>query len=218
MKKSILKVSISESIGNVTTECVEPDTMKAILTLAHGAGAGMNHPFMVSLSDELAKLGIGTIRFNFPFTEHNKKRPDSPAVSHQTILAVAEFTNQQYPTTPLFLSGKSFGGRMSTQLLAINTIENSKGIILFGFPLHPTGKPSTERAAHLYDIKLPMLFLQGTRDTLAELSLIGKVCNELPLVTLVKFEGADHSFKAGKQNLIPLLAQTVGSWVDQKIN
>jgi predicted alpha/beta-hydrolase family hydrolase len=187
--------------------------MKALLTLAHGAGAGMNHVFMASLADELANLGIGTIRFNFPFTEQKKKRPDFPAVAHLTIASVFEFARQQYPSTPVYLSGKSFGGRMSSQLLATNKIEDAKGIILFGFPLHPAGKPSIERAAHLKDVKIPMLFLQGTRDTLAEWDLIETVCNELTLATLVKFEGADHSFKAGKQNIIPLLATSANDWI-----
>jgi predicted alpha/beta-hydrolase family hydrolase len=187
--------------------------MKAMLTLAHGAGAGMNHVFMVSLADELATLGIGTIRFNFPFTEQKKKRPDFPAVAHQTIGAVVEFAKQHYPSTPLYLSGKSFGGRMSSQFLATHKFEGAKGIILFGFPLHPAGKPSTERAVHLREIKIPMLFLQGTRDTLAEWSLIESICDELSLATLIKFEGADHSFKAGKQNTLPLLAAAVNDWI-----
>lgn len=188
--------------------------MKAILTLAHGAGAGMNHSFMISLAHELAAVGIGTMRFNFPFTEQKKKRPDFPAVAHQTIDSAFEFVKQHYPSTPLYLSGKSFGGRMSSQALAINKIKGAKGIILFGFPLHPASKPSVERAEHLKDISLPMLFLQGTRDALAEWNLIERVCAELPQATLVKFEGADHSFKAGKQNIIPLLARSVNNWIE----
>jgi uncharacterized protein len=190
--------------------------MKAMLTLAHGAGAGMNHSFMVSLADELAAVGIGTMRFNFPFTEQKKKRPDFPAVAHQTIASVFEFVRQQHPLTPLYLSGKSFGGRMSSQALATNKIEGAKGIIFFGFPLHPAGKPSIERAEHLKDIIVPMLFLQGTRDTLAEWDLIETVCDELPLTTLIKFEGADHSFKAGEQNILPLLARSVNDWIENK--
>ena len=174
----------------------------------------MNHPFMVSLADELAVHSIGTIRFNFPFIEQKKMRPDFPAIAHQTIASVVEFAKQHYSSTPVFLSGKSFGGRMSSQLLASNKIEGAKGIIFFGFPLHPAGKPSVERAAHLHEVNIPMLFLQGTRDTLAEWNLIETVCNELPLATLIKFEGADHSFKAGKQNIISLLAVSVNEWIE----
>jgi predicted alpha/beta-hydrolase family hydrolase len=192
--------------------------MKALLTLAHGAGAGMHHAFMTSLADELATLGIGTIRFNFPFTEHKKKRPDSPVVAHQTIAAVIEFAKQHYTSTPLFVSGKSFGGRMSSQLLSSTKIEDVKGIIFFGFPLHPAGKPSTERAVHLHTVKLPMLFLQGTRDTLAEWNLIEKVCGELSSATLIKFEGADHSFKMSKQNAITLLAHAAHDWIADHIS
>jgi uncharacterized protein len=190
--------------------------MKAMLTLAHGAGAGMNHTFMISLADELAAVGIGTTRFNFPFIEQKKKRPDVPAVAHQTIASAFDFVKQHYPSTPLYLSGKSFGSRMSSQALATDKIEGAKGIIFFGFPLHPAGKPSAERAAHLKDITVPMLFLQGTRDTLADWNLIKTVCDELPLATLIKFEGADHSFKAGKQNIIQLLANSVNEWITIK--
>jgi uncharacterized protein len=207
-------IFISESIGSVSAECLSPSNMKAILTLAHGAGAGMNHPFMVALAEELARLSIGTFRFNFPFTEQKKKRPDSAAVAQRTIMAAVEKVKTLYPATPLYLSGKSFGGRMSSQLLAQQLIPEVQGIIFFGFPLHPTGKPSVERAAHLPEIKVRMLFLQGTRDTLAQWDLMELVCDSLPLATLKKFEGADHSFKAGKQNLIAPLALTVNDWIE----
>ncbi|MCI0751835.1 MAG: dienelactone hydrolase family protein [Flammeovirgaceae bacterium] len=187
--------------------------MKAILTLAHGAGAGMNHRFMTALAGELANLGIGSIRFNFPYMENGKKRPDVSAVAEKTISVMLAHTHENFPKTPLFASGKSFGGRMSSQCLSKECPDYIKGISFFGFPLHPPGNPSTDRAEHLKSIKIPMLFLQGTRDTLAEMKLVEKVCKMLSTSTLIKFEGADHSFKSGKREFIPELAQAVNNWI-----
>jgi uncharacterized protein len=181
--------------------------------LAHGAGAGMNHSFMVALSNRLAELEVGSLRFNFPFIEQKKRRPDIPAVAHKTVEAVIDNVNKNYPALPLYLSGKSFGGRMSSQYLATHHDEKVKGIIFFGFPLHPSGKPSTDRAEHLKEVKVPMLFLQGTRDELATLELIEQVTSSLKNATLVKLEGADHAFKAGKQDLIPVLAKHAKDWM-----
>jgi predicted alpha/beta-hydrolase family hydrolase len=184
-----------------------------MLTLAHGAGAGMNHPFMVMLANALAATGIGTLRFNFPFVEHKKGRPDSPAVAHQVIEAAILHAHDTFPSLPLFVSGKSFGGRMSSQHLALHGAGAVKGIIFYGFPLHPARKPSVERADHLKDVKVPMLFLQGTRDELATWDLIETVCSSLAKATLVKIEGADHGFKAGKRDIISLLANESADWV-----
>lgn len=183
------------------------------MTLAHGAGAGMSHIFMVTLAQSLAEAGIATLRFNFPFAEHKKGRPDVPAIAHKTIGAAIENALQLFPSLPLFISGKSFGGRMSSQYLSVNPSTPVKGIIFYGFPLHPPGKPSIERAEHLKDVKVPMLFLQGTRDELATLKLIETVCSSLPLAELGKLEGADHAFKAGKQNTVPLLANLTKNWI-----
>jgi predicted alpha/beta-hydrolase family hydrolase len=198
---------------SVSTDLVLPKKPKAIFTFAHGAGAPMNHPFMTGMSKELEKLGIGTFRFNFPYMEAKKGRPDTPAVAHQTIEAAAGYVHEEYPKVPLFLSGKSFGGRMSSQYLAKFQPDFINGIAFFGFPLHAAGQPSMERADHLKEIKVPLLFLQGTRDSLADWDLITRVTKGLPKATLVKFEGADHSFKAGKNNLLPSLAQAVSEWV-----
>lgn len=206
-----MKLDISGK--SVSTELVLPKKPKAIFTFAHGAGAPMNHPFMKGMSKELEKLGIATFRFNFPYMEAKKGRPDTPAVAHQTIEAAASYIHQEYPKTPLFLSGKSFGGRMSSQYLAKFHPGFVSGIAFFGFPLHAAGQPSIERADHLKEIKVPMLFLQGTRDSLANWDLITQVTDGLPKATLVKFEGADHSFKAGKNNLLPGLAEAVSEWV-----
>jgi len=213
MKVTPLQLEVSESIGIVSAEIIAPEQPKAIITLAHGAGAGMNHPFMTALANELAQLNIATLRFNFPFTEQKKKRPDFPAVAHKTIEVAINKAHEHFPKTPLFVSGKSFGGRMSSQLLSKSQPDIVKGVIFFGFPLHPPGKSTTDRADHLKDIKVPMLFLQGTRDELAMWSLIEQVTNELSSATLHKIDGANHAFKSGKQNLIPVLAQATDEWI-----
>jgi predicted alpha/beta-hydrolase family hydrolase len=187
------------------------------MTLAHGAGAGMHHVFMVTLANSLAAANIATLRFNFPFTENKKGRPDTPVVAHQTIEAAILKARELFPKLPLFVSGKSFGGRMSSQYLSAHPDAKVKGIIFYGFPLHPQGKPSTERAEHLKDIKIPMLFLQGTRDELATWDLIEPVCASLPLAELVKIEGADHAFKAGKQNTIQILTDKTKDWIEKII-
>jgi predicted alpha/beta-hydrolase family hydrolase len=213
MKKTSISVHISPSIGSVSAECYEPDKMQSIIVLAHGAGAGMNHPFMVALSSELAAMDIGTLRFNFPFTEQKKKRPDVPAVAHKTIEAAIQKAKELFPSTPLYAGGKSFGGRMTSQFFSKQESSNVKGIAFVGFPLHPPGNPSVERAEHLQKVKVPMLFLQGTRDTLAKWDLIEEVAASLPLAKLVKLEGADHSFKIARQNSIPILASAIKDWM-----
>lgn len=169
---------------------------------------------MVALANDLAENSIASLRFNFPFTEQKKKRPDFPAVAHKTIEAALNIVHQLAPNTPLFASGKSFGGRMSSQYLAKENLSFVSGIIFYGFPLHPAGKPSVERGDHLKEVRIPMLFLQGTRDALAELNLIEQVTVSLKQADLHLLEGADHAFKAGKQNLIPVLAKQTKTWID----
>jgi uncharacterized protein len=213
MNTQSLSLQISPSIGTVSAEYIVPETSNCIMTLAHGAGAGMNHSFMIMLAESLSENGIVTLRFNFPFAEHKKGRPDIPAVAHKTIEAAISNAHELFPSLPLFVSGKSFGGRMSSQYLSVHPYTAVKGIIFYGFPLHPSGKPSIERAEHLKDVKIPMLFLQGTRDELATFSLIESVCSSLPKAELVKIEGADHSFKAGKQNIIQVLTKATHDWI-----
>lgn len=215
METQSLSLNVSDAIGKVSAECIAPAKSKYIMTLAHGAGAGMHHAFMVTLANALAEANIATLRFNFPFTENKKGRPDTPAVAHQTIEVAIAKAQELFPKLPLFVSGKSFGGRMSSQYLSAHHTTKAKGIIFYGFPLHPQGKPSIERAAHLKDVKIPMLFLQGTRDELATWDLIESVCASLPLTELIKIEGTDHSFKAGKQNIIQILADKTKEWVEK---
>ena len=214
MKTQPLSLEVSPAIGNVSGECIIPEKATCIVSLAHGAGAGMNHSFMITLAKSLSEAGIATMRFNFPFTENKKGRPDPPAVAHKTIEASIVKAKELFPKLPLFVAGKSFGGRMTSQYLSSHHDNSVKGIIFYGFPLHPAGKPSTERADHLKDVKIPMLFLQGTRDALATWDLIESVCTSLPLAKLVRIEGADHSFKAGKQNVMQLLVDTTRDWIN----
>ena len=213
METNSLMLDVSASEGKVSAEYIVPDNATHIITLAHGAGAGMNHSFMVALANKLSALGVGSLRFNFPFIEQKKRRPDLPAVAHKTIESAINDVKKSYPDRPVYLSGKSFGGRMSSQFLAAHPDAAVKGIIFFGFPLHPSGKPSKERAEHLKEVKVPMLFLQGTRDELATPELIEEVTSSLKNATLIKLEGADHAFKAGKQNLIPILAKHARDWM-----
>lgn len=216
MKGTAVKISVSDSIGKVSGEIIQPEKMKSMLVLAHGAGAGMNHPFMTALSKALAELEVGTLRFNFPFIEQKKKRPDVPAVAHKTIEAAIQKATDLFPSTPLFAGGKSFGGRMTSQLFSKNDSKEVKGLVFVGFPLHAPGNPSIDRADHLKDVKKKMLFLQGTRDTLAQWDLIEQVTSILPTAKLVKVEGADHGFKVGKQNIIPVLAEHIKDWMKVK--
>lgn len=215
MKAQSLKIEVSPSVGLVSARYLVPDKPTCIFTLAHGAGAGMDHSFMETLADALSKVGIATVRFNFPFMENKKGRPDSPAIAHLTIEAAIKKARELNPKLPLFVSGKSFGGRMSSQYLAGHPDSDVKGIVFYGFPLHPSGKPSTERADHLKSLKIPMLFLQGSKDTLADWTLIKTVCEPLRKATLVKLEGADHSFKAGKMDVMSLLVNETKKWVEK---
>jgi len=214
MKVTPLQLYVSESVGSVSAELIVPEQTKAIMTLAHGAGAGMNHPFMTAMASELAHRNIGTLRFNFPFMEQKKKRPDFPAVAHKTIDVAIKKAQELFPNVRIFSSGKSFGGRMSSQILSISQPDFVKGIVFFGFPLHPPGKLTIDRADHLKDVKIPMLFLQGTKDELATWNLMEQITKELSLATLYKVEGANHAFKSGKQNLIPVLAKACEEWID----
>ena len=190
-----------------------PKKAMALLIFAHGAGAGMTHPFIELLSDELAMRDIGSIRFNFLYMEKGSKRPDPAPIAEKTVAAVINYAHELYPLLPIYAGGKSFGGRMTSQRLAKECPDYVNGLIFFGFQLHPIGQPSIARAQHLKGITKPMLFLQGTKDKLADITLLEDVLKDLPLAVLKKWEGADHSFKSGKQNLIPLLAASTADWI-----
>lgn len=217
MKTQSIKFPVSDSIGEVSAILYLPDNPKAMVALAHGAGAGMTHNFLEKLATQLADRGIGTFRYNFPFIENKKKRPDVPAVAEKTVGAALERAKSLTPSgVPLYAAGKSFGGRMSARYLSANDKGFVKGIIFYGFPLHAPGTPTTERAEHLANVKIPMLFLQGTRDALAQIDLITGVCSKLPTATLVTFEGADHSFKKGKKEFLEELVEATDTWLKKK--
>jgi len=217
MKAKSLSLKVSPAIGTVSPELITGQKSKCIMTMAHGAGAGMHHSFMVTLAQSLAEEGIATLRFNFPFTENKKGRPDTPAIAHQTIEAAILKAQKLFPELPLFVAGKSFGGRMTSQYMAANPNDAVKGIIFYGFPLHAPGKPSMDRAEHLKDVRSPMLFLQGSKDEFATWKLITKVCSSLPLAELIKIEGANHGFKAGKQDIMKQLTTLTNEWIEKMI-
>jgi predicted alpha/beta-hydrolase family hydrolase len=168
----------------------------ACYVVAHGAGAGMKHPFMAAVAEGLAERGIASLRYQFPYMEQGSKRPDAPKLAHATVRAAVAEAARLLPGAALFAGGKSFGGRMTSQAQAAGPLPGVKGIAFLGFPLHPAGKPADERAAHLADVRVPMLFLQGARDDLAHLSLLEPVVRRLGgRAALEVFPDADHSFR-----------------------
>jgi predicted alpha/beta-hydrolase family hydrolase len=172
-----------------------PNRPKACFVLAHGAGAGMAHRFMSAAATGLHDRGVATLRYQFPYMEKGSRRPDAPALAHATVRAAVNEANARLPGIPLFAGGKSFGGRMTSQAQGKAALPKVCGLAFLGFPLHPAGKPSTERAKHLFDVRVPMLFLQGTRDALADPVLMQRLAEELgDRAKLLQFPDADHSF------------------------
>ena len=219
MKTTQLKIKISNELGEVSAILNEPDKPKYLLVLAHGAGADMNHSFMETLSNELCEKEISVLRFNFRYKELGKGAPDRPKVALPTVKAAIEKGLELANGIPVLAGGKSFGGRMTSQLASSEDL-NVKGLVFFGFPLHSPSKVGIERAAHLKDVPQQMLFLQGTRDTLAKIPLITEVCDGLDKATLVIMEGGDHSFKTLKRSgvtheeMIQKLAKETRNWAD----
>jgi predicted alpha/beta-hydrolase family hydrolase len=182
-----------------------PVKPRACYVLAHGAGAGMTHPFMAAMASGLAERGIATLRYQFVYMEQGSKRPDSPKLAHAAVRAAVRAAADQLPGVPLIAGGKSFGGRMTSQAQAAAQLPGVHGLVFLGFPLHPPKKPSNERAKHLFDVAIPMLFLQGTRDELADQELLERLCREVgSRTTLALFPEADHSFhvpmRSGKKD------------------
>ena len=206
--------------GRVSALATEPEEARAALVLAHGAGAGMRHAFMAAVAEGLARRDITTLRYQFPSMDRGIKRPDPPAVAHATVRAAVAVAAQRWPRLPLFAGGKSFGGRMTSQAQAAAPLPAVRGLVFLGFPLHPAGKPSVERAKHLSEVALPMLYLQGTRDELAGLELLRPVVAALgDRATLEILEHADHAFhvpaKSGMRDaeVIERLAERVAAWM-----
>ena len=220
-KTQELKLDI-ERIGMVSAILVQPKDARACYVLAHGAGADMRHAFMEKVAEGLADRGIATFRFNFPYMENRLGRPDQPAVAHATIRAAVEEAARLCPDLKLVAGGKSFGGRMTSQAQSKTPLPDVKGLAFLAFPLHADKKPSTERAEHLARVEIPMLFLQGTRDGLADLGLLRPVVAALaPKATLHEIEGGDHSFavlkKSGRSNEEALteVLDTLAAWIDK---
>ena len=198
-----------------------PANARACYVLAHGAGAGMAHPFMAAVAQGLAERGIASLRYQFPYMEQGSRRPDMPRLAHATVRAAVAEAARRLPELPLFAGGKSFGGRMTSQAQAQSALPGVRGLVFLGFPLHPPKKPSDERAAHLSDIDVPMLFLQGTRDELAQMELLQAVVERLGArATLRWSEHADHSFhvlvRSGRNDaeVMEELLGTMATWID----
>jgi predicted alpha/beta-hydrolase family hydrolase len=189
-----LTISVPEA-GTVGALLMAPPGARACFVFAHGAGAGMAHAFMSAMASELAQRGVASLRYQFPYMERGSKRTDPPPLAHATVRAAVDEAHRRMPGVALFAGGKSFGGRMSSQAQASAPLDGVRGLAFVGFPLHPAGKPGIERAAHLSKLRCPMLFLQGTRDELADLALLRQVLAPLSeRARLVVFEDADHSF------------------------
>jgi uncharacterized protein len=205
--------------GEVPALLVRPANARWLLVLAHGAGAGMRHPFLEALAEELARVRVATLRYQFPYMEQRRRVPDAPSVLTATVQAAVHAGAKAAPDLPLLAGGKSLGGRMTSTAAAEGKLAGVRGLVFFGFPLHPPKRPGTKRAEHLRKVKPPMLFMQGTRDDLADLNLLRPICDELgERATLHVIEGADHSFhvlkKSGKtdEGVRRELAETVAAW------
>ncbi len=215
-------IAISDT-STVSSLFVRPENARWVVVLAHGAGAGMRHPFLGRLAAELAAVDVATLRYQFPYMEQRRRVPDPPAVLTSTVRAAIKKAIEIAPDLPILAAGKSMGGRMTSQAAAPypSELKNVKGLVFFGFPLHPPGRPGTKRAEHLERVTLPMLFLQGTRDQFADLKLLRPIVANLGArATLRVFETADHSFHLLKSSaktdaeVIRELAQSVREWAD----
>jgi len=202
-------VIVNVGAGQVSGLLLRPPRAKALYLFAHGAGAGMTHRAMESNAQGLAERGIATLRYQFPYMEKGSRRPDPPKIAHAAVRAAAEKARELAPDLPLFAGGRSFGGRMTSQTQAEAPLAGVRGLAFLGFPLHPAGKPGIERAEHLSRVQVPMLFVSGSRDALAELDLLNSVVRSLgEQATLHLVMDADHSFKvAAKSGRTPSEAE-----------
>ena len=196
-----LRIAVGQRAGDVSGLLLRPDGGRLLYVLAHGAGAGMRHPFLEALSQRLAEQSIATLRYQFPYMEQRARRPDPPAVAAAAVRAAVIEAARVAPGLPLVAGGKSFGGRMTSTAQAEEPLPGVRGLVFLGFPLHPPGRPGDSRAEHLAQVQIPMLFLQGTRDDFADLQLLRPVVNRLgERATLHLVEGGDHSFKVLKRS------------------
>lgn len=225
METTAKQVSISLDDGQqVSGLLLAPPDARTCYVLAHGAGAGMGHPFMAAVAEGLAARGVATMRYQFPYMERGSRRPDVPRLAQATVRAAVARAAELAPGMPLLAGGKSFGGRMTSQAQAASPLPGVRGLAFLGFPLHPAGKPSDERAAHLFEVEVPMLFLQGTRDELAGQALLQATVERLgKRGTLHWLENADHSFhvpaRSGRKDA-EVMAEALDAlvrWIDTMI-
>ncbi len=216
--ETAVSIHVGDRVGSVSGLLLRPREAWALYVMGHGAGAGMRHRFMEQAARALAERGIATLRYQFPYMESASRRPDPPAVLEATVRAAARVARETAPELRLIAGGKSMGGRMASNAMAREPLEGVSGLVFLGFPLHPPKQPATTRGEHLDRVESPMLFLQGTRDDLADLELITAVCARLgPRATLHVVEGADHSFavlkrsgRTGEEVMLELVTSIAG--------
>ena len=216
-----LSIDVAGS-GAVSALLTMPAAARAAYVLAHGAGAGMHHPFMAAVASGLARRGVATLRFQFPSMERASRRPDPPRVAHAAVRAAVGEARRRLGALPLFAGGKSFGGRMTSQAQSQAPLAGVMGLVFLGFPLHPAGRPGDERGEHLARVACPMLFVQGSRDELADVALVAVLVDRLgPRATLAMFDDADHSFhvraRSGSNDaeVLEHLLDTVVAWIER---
>lgn len=210
----VLQTSIIVDETSVSGLLLKPAKTRLCYVFAHGAGAGMAHPFMEAVARELGERNIATLRYQFVYMEQGGKRPDAPKLAHAVVRAAVAKAGELLPRVPLIAGGKSFGGRMTSQAQALSPLDGVRGLAFLGFPLHAAGQASDERAAHLFDVRVPMLFMQGTRDALADMKLMKPLIKKLGArATLHAVDDADHSFhvpaKSGRKD-----AEVRGEFLD----
>ncbi|MGH7503738.1 MAG: alpha/beta hydrolase family protein [Longimicrobiales bacterium] len=213
----------SESGGEVSSLLLEPENARALYVFAHGAGAGMQNAFMNALAGTLADQGIATFRYQFPYTEQGRRFPDTRPILYATVRSAVAFARKAVPDLPCYAGGKSMGGRMTSLAAAEAPLEGVQGIVFFGFPLHPAGNPGTERSDHLAEVSVRMLFLQGTKDALAELTLLSPIVAALGRrARLHTVEGADHSFHVARgsgrrdADVREELGRVMAAWIEER--
>ncbi len=213
---------VGKSSGEVSAILVRPENAHSLLVLAHGAGAGMRHAFMTGVAQSLARHGIASFRYQFPYMEQGKRAPDRPSILVWTVRSAIDAAREHSGDLPLFAGGKSLGGRMTSTAASEEALPGVRGLVFFGFPLHAPGKPSNERGEHLFKVGLPLLFLQGTRDSFADSTLFGPLYERLRAkgqAELHVIDDADHSFhvpkKSGRtdEDILEELGKVVANWI-----
>ncbi len=219
-----LEIPLPGDTGRVSALLLRPRGARWLLVLAHGAGAGMRHPFMDSMAAALAAEGVATLRYQFPYMQAGRRRPDAPGRLATTVRAAVKVARRLAGGLPLLAGGKSMGGRMTSQAAAAESLPGVAGLVFLGFPLHPAGRPGTARGEHLAAVDRPMLFLQGTRDRLADLTLLRPVCRRLGRrATLHVVDGADHGFSVPRRDgrtgaeVLAELAAATRRWADEHV-